>query len=159
LTKAERYSARSLRRQDAEQCTPCRHPGKGALENADGESAIEQIAHSEGGEGPVRSQIGAEQDAGGIDAGGEQNVLEKRRRHMQSRCRVADQRQRRAYVLEGIGIAANREMTSLPPRGRAHLGQVHRQSLLQLPCPARCDERGTGRTPAEVDQQARTIWL
>lgn len=78
---------------------------------------------------------------------------------MQDRCRVADQRQRRAYALERIGITADREMTRLPPRGRAHLGKVHRQSLLQLPRPARGKQGGTRSPAADIDQEARAIRL
>ncbi len=108
----------------------------------------------------VRSEIGLEQDAGVLDASLGQGRLKHTRRRVHDGNRVANERQRRADVLEGLGIAGrDGEVTRLPSRGGTQSRQVNRQSLLQIPRSARGDQRRARRTAADVNQEARTIRL
>jgi hypothetical protein len=146
-------------RQNTEQGAARRDPGKRALEHLDGETAIQQIAYREGRQRVVGGEVRTEQGAGGLDAFFAHEALKGGRRCVHDRNRITDEGQRRPNVLADVGIAADREVTRLPPRRGSQLGQVDRQPLLQLPRPARGDQCWTGRPTADVDQKARAIGL
>lgn len=44
------------------------HPGEAALEDGDGEIAVEQVPHSEGEKRTVGRQVGTEEDARHLDS-------------------------------------------------------------------------------------------
>jgi hypothetical protein len=67
--QATRKTARSLRRQDAEQRPARGDPSQRALEDTDVEVAVNEIGHREGRERRGLVQVGTEQNAGGGDAG------------------------------------------------------------------------------------------
>lgn len=154
-----RKAPRSVRWQDAEQRPTRGDPSQRALENADAELACEQIGHREGRERLGLAQVGAEQNAGGDDAGRFQNSPEGAGWAVQNRDRVAHERQDRAQRIEWLAVLGHGEVTGLPSRCRPQLRQVRRKSLLQLAGPARSDEGGPRRAPAQVDQQARSVGL
>ncbi len=79
----------------------------------------DQIADRKRGEGAVGLEVGAEQYAGEPNAGIGERLLEPRRRKMDDRDRVADQRQRRAHTLECLRLVSDSEVAGLPARGRA----------------------------------------
>jgi hypothetical protein len=97
-----RKAARGLRRQDAEEGTAGRHPGKGTLEDADGDASIEQVGSGEGSQRAVGAQVGAEQGTAETDTGCSEQVLDESRRHVQHRDRVASEWQRGADAVESI---------------------------------------------------------
>jgi hypothetical protein len=67
LAKANRKAARRVGGQDAEQSPPGRHPGERPLQHTHKQVALMELPHHEGREGQVGLEIGAEQDAGGLD--------------------------------------------------------------------------------------------
>lgn len=122
----------SIARQDAEQGAAGWNPGEGPLEHADGEAAIEQVANGEGGERAVGGEVGAQQSPTWADTRLSERRLEQRRRQMQDRNRVADQRQRRAHPIKAVGVVGDDQVTGLPPRSSPQPRQVCGEPLLQL---------------------------
>jgi hypothetical protein len=159
IARTSWQAARRLRRQDAKQRAPSRHPGERSLQDPNREVALVQIAHSEGEERTICSEIGAKQDRPRLDARYPQDVLDEARRNVQHRNRVAHERQRRWQPLESLGIARNREVARPAPRSGSQLRQVHGQPLLQLTRPTRGDQGRPRRAAADVDQQTWAIGL
>jgi hypothetical protein len=159
FAEIDRQAPRGLRRQDTEQRPPGGHPGEGSLEDADEQVSLAHISHHERCDRTIRGEIGAEQDATGLDALKSQDVLKQSRRNVQHRYRVTHERQRCRQPLESLDIARDRQVAGAASRGNPQLRQVHGQPLLQLAGTARGDQGRPRRAAADVDQQARTIRL
>jgi hypothetical protein len=146
--------------QDTEQRASSGHPGERPLQHADEQVASpKQLSDREGRERAIGVEVGAEQDAAGLDSTNAQNVLEEPRRHVQHRDPLAHKRQRGGQALEGFSIARHREMTRPPSRSHSKLGQVHRQPLLQLARAAGSHQGRPWPPTANVNQEAGTIRL
>jgi hypothetical protein len=118
-----------------------------------------KLPHHERRECPVGAKVGAEQGAAGLDPPDPQNVLEECRRHVQHGDRLARERQHSGQAFEGLDVTRHREVTRCSPRGHPKLGQVNRQSLLQLTRAAGSHQGWPRRTTADVDEEAGTIRL
>jgi hypothetical protein len=117
FTQAGGQAARSLRGQDAEQCATGRNPGNRTFEDPDDEATFDWGARGKGNERTIRSEVGAQQDAGRSNAGIQKGGLETSLWQVDDGNRVADQRQCRPHQLESVGIVADCEMAGLPSRG------------------------------------------
>jgi len=95
-----------------------------------------QVAHCEGEERAIRSEIGAEQDGAWLNPGNPQSILKVSRRHVHHGNCLAHERQRRPQLLESLDSARDRQVASCAPRGHSQLRQVRGQSLLQLTRPS-----------------------
>jgi hypothetical protein len=146
-------------RQDAEQRAPGGYPGERPLQHAHEQTALLKLPDDEGREGVIGVEFSAKQGAPRFDFTDFQNVLESTRWHVQHRDCLTHQWQRRGQALEPFCIRRHCEMTRPSPRGRAQLGQVRRQPLLQLARPARSHQCRPRRATADIDEETRTIQL
>jgi hypothetical protein len=101
--------------QDAEEGAARGNPGQGALEHADREAAIEQVAGDDRGERAIGREVGAQEHGGGLDASPIEGGLQQRRGQVKDRDGIANQRQRRAHAVEALVVAGHRQVTGLPP--------------------------------------------
>jgi len=108
--KAPRGSAR----QDAEQRTAGGNPPQRLLQALGAEAMADQIADRESAESAIPVEIGAQNRAGGPDAGIGERLLKPRLRQVDHGDRVADQRQRRTHILERLQVVGDGEVASLP---------------------------------------------
>lgn len=118
-----------------------------------------KLPHHECRERAIGFKVGAEQNAAGLDPPDPQNVLEERRRHVQHGDRLPHEWQHGRQAFESLRVTRNREVTRPSPRGHPKLGQVNRQSLLQLTRAAGSHQGRPRRTTADVDEEAGTIRL
>jgi hypothetical protein len=158
LTEASWKAARRIRGQHTEEGAARRHPWQRSLQHPNEQAALAQLAHDQGGEGPVHGEIGAEQNAADVEAGVEK-ITPSSRWNVEHRNRVADERQGSPNALMALLAHIDRQVASLAPRRRPQRGQVHRESLLQFPRPTRRDQSRTRWATADVDQETRSIGL
>lgn len=74
-----------------------------------------ELPHHEGSQRPIRLEIGAEQNAGRLDAPGPQKVLKEPGRHVQNSNGLTHQGQRHGQVLESLSITRRREVARPSP--------------------------------------------
>jgi hypothetical protein len=151
-------TARRVQGQDAEERAPRRHPCQRALQHADAQVALTQLAHDQGGEGPIDSEVGTEQNTADAETGVEE-ITAGSRRNVERRDRLADERQDGSNGPVPLLVRIDRQVTGLPPRRCPQGGRVHREPLLQLARPARRDQGRTRRAAADVDQETRSVGL
>jgi hypothetical protein len=150
LEKTAGETAGRVPRQNAEERAPRRYPCQRALQHADAQVALAQLAHDQGGEGPVDGEVGAEQNAVDAETGVEE-ITTGSRRNVEHRDRFTDEWQDAPNGPVALLVSINRQMACLPPRRCSQRGRVHREPLLQLARPARRDQSRTRRAAADVD--------
>jgi hypothetical protein len=115
FTQAPGDAARGLGGQSTKERAPSRHPGQGPLQHSHEQVALTQLAHDQGGEGPIHGEIGTEQDAGDLDGLGVDDLTARHRRNAQDRNRLANEGERGADALQALLARFNREVTDLTP--------------------------------------------
>jgi hypothetical protein len=126
LSQASGQGPRSGRRQDAEQRTTGWDPAERLLQDLRAQAPADQIADRERGESAILFEIGSEHRPCEANAGIGKRCLKRRRRQVDDRNRIADQRERSPHVLERFRALRDREVASLPARGGAQLREVDR---------------------------------
>jgi hypothetical protein len=147
-----------VRGQNAEESASRRNPRQRPLQHTDEQAALVQLAHDQGGEGPIGGEVGAQQNAA-EPATGVEELTTGSRRNMEHRDRFADQWQGGSNAAVAVPISVDPQVTGLAPRRCRQRGKVHRKALLQFTCTARRDQRRTRRAAADVDQETRSIGL
>ena len=127
------------------------------LQDLRAQATADQIANRERGEGTVLAEVCSEHRAGGPDAGAGERLLKSRRRQVNNRDRVANQRQRRTHALERLGLVRDGKVAGLPTRSGARIRKVNGEPLLQPSGAGRGDQGRTRRPPADIDQQSRPV--
>lgn len=125
------------------------------LQNPDEQAPLAQLAHHHGRERPVDVQVGAKQDPA-ADAGVEE-ISAGRRRDVNHRNRVPNERQGGPDAVVALRSGADGEVAGLTPGSAPQCGQVDRESLLELPRPTGRDQGRAGRAAVDVDEQTRPI--
>jgi hypothetical protein len=122
IDKARRKAAEGRRRKDSEEGAARGNPRQRSLQHPRPQVTVEQVGDRQGGERAIGGQVGAKQGRRRADARLSERGLQERRRKVDDRGRVADQRQRRADALEGGVVDRHREMAGLAAGGCAQVG-------------------------------------
>ncbi len=152
-----RQATRSRGRHRAEQRPPGGDPGERPLEDRHAKATVKQVTDREGRQSAVGVEVGAQQDAGGADAGLPQRILQACRGEVDDDHRLAYERQRRPYRVERARVVIDREMAGLPSRGGSQPRQVGGEPLLELAGPVEETSVGRGaRPPTSISRPGRS---